>query len=97
MAGRLRDAWEIAAEHVVSPVIRRFSNKVHTGGLRKLTVLTDHDCQDLKDGYGFCCEYRHTDPAAVNRPPPAPATMRDEIKRLRDWFASVQTRQKAKS
>jgi energy-coupling factor transporter ATP-binding protein EcfA2 len=97
MAGRLRDTWEIAAEHVVSPVIRRFSNKVQTGGLRKLTVLTDHDCQDLKVGYGFCCEYCHTDAAAVNRPPPTPAMMRDEIKRLRDWFSSVQARQKAKS
>lgn len=95
MAGRLRDAWEIAAERVVSPVLQRFGNKVRTGGLRKLTVLTAQDCDELKEGYAFCCLYCHTDGAAVNRPAPTPIQIRDEIQRLKNWFASVQARQKA--
>lgn len=43
MAGLLRDGWERAAEAYVSPVVQRYNNKIHPGGLRKLTVLTDND------------------------------------------------------
>jgi hypothetical protein len=96
MTGRLRDTWEVAAERVVSPVLQRFGNKIRTGGLRKLTVLTDHDCDELKDGYAFCCTYCHTDGAAVNRPAPTPDQIRNEILRLRNWFADVDARQKSK-
>lgn len=93
MAGLLRDGWERSSEFAVSHVVRRFGNKVHTGGLRKLTVLTDADCDDLKDGYGFCCTYCHTDPDGVNRPTPTPDKIKDETDRLRNWFDSVRTRQ----
>jgi energy-coupling factor transporter ATP-binding protein EcfA2 len=96
MAGLLRDGWERASEFAVSPVVRRFNNAVHTGGLRKVTVLTDADCDDLKEGYGFCCTHCHTDPPGVNRPTPTPDKMKDEIDRLRNWFDSVRTRQEQK-
>jgi hypothetical protein len=96
MAGLLRDGWERASEFAVSPVVRRFNNAVHTGGLRKVTVLTDGDCDDLKEGYGFCCTHCHTDPPGVNRPAPTPDKMKDEIDRLRNWFESVRTRQERK-
>jgi energy-coupling factor transporter ATP-binding protein EcfA2 len=96
MAGLMRDGWERASEFAVSPVVRRFNNAVHTGGLRKVTVLTDADCDDLKEGYGFCCTHCHTDPPGVNRPMPTPDKMNDEITRLRNWFDSVRTRQEQK-
>ena len=93
MTGRLRDTWELAVEGAVTPVFRRFSHKVHTGGLRKLTVLTEQDCTDLKNGFGFCSTYCHTDPAETNRPVPNPNTIREEINRLRRWSESVRARQ----
>jgi hypothetical protein len=93
MTGRLRDAWEIGVEGAVTPVFRRFSHKVHTGGLRKLTVLTEQDCTDLKNGFAFCSTYCHTDPAETNRPVLNPNTIRDEINRLRRWSESIRTRQ----
>jgi hypothetical protein len=96
MAGLLRDGWERASEFAVSPVVRRFNNAVHTGGLRKVTVLTDADCEDLKEGYGFCCTHCHTDPPGVNRPTPTPDKMKDETDRLQNWFDSVRTRQEQK-
>lgn len=96
MAGHLRDGWERAAEFAVSHVVRRFQNNVRTGGLRKMTVLTDGDCDDLKEGYGFCCTYCHTDPAGVNRPTPTPDKVKDETDRLQNWFDSVRTRQDQK-
>jgi hypothetical protein len=96
MAGILRDAWERAAETYVAPVAQRFNNKVHPGGLRMLTILTDQDFTDLNEGYGFACTYCHTDSVALNRPVPTPAKMKDEIDRLRNWFDSVHTRQEQK-
>jgi len=96
MAGFLRDAWERAAETYVAPVAQRFNNKVHPGGLRMLTILTDQDFTDLNEGYGFACTYCHTDSVALNRPVPTPSKMKDEIDRLRNWFASVHTRQEQK-
>ncbi|HMP08285.1 MAG TPA: AAA family ATPase, partial [Lacipirellulaceae bacterium] len=96
MSGILRDAWERAAETYVAPVAQRFNNKVHPGGLRMLTILTDQDFTVLNAGYGFACTYCHTDSVALNRPVPTPAKMKDEIDRLRDWFDSVHTRQEQK-
>jgi energy-coupling factor transporter ATP-binding protein EcfA2 len=96
MAGLLRDGWERAAETCVAPVVRRYNNRVHPAGLRQLTVLTDQDFSDLKEGYDFACTYCHTDSAALNRPIPTPAKVREEIDRLRNWFESVRTRQEQK-
>lgn len=96
MAGILRDAWERAAETYVAPVAQRFNNKVHPGGLRMLTILTDQDFTVLNEGYGFACTYCHTDSVALNRPVPTPAKMKDEIDRLRNWFDSVHARQAQK-
>jgi energy-coupling factor transporter ATP-binding protein EcfA2 len=96
MAGLLRDGWERAAEVFVAPVVRRFKNKIHPGGLRKLTVLSDQDFAEYDTGYGFACTYCHTDSPALNRPTPEPDKMKDEINRLRHWFDSVRTRQDQK-
>ena len=96
MAGFLRDGWERAAETYVTPVVQRYNNKVHPGGLRQLTVLTDQDFADLNEGYKFACTYCHTDSAALNRPVPTPAKVKDEIDRLPNWFTSVHTRQDQK-
>ncbi len=96
IAGILRDGWERAAETYVAPVVQRFNNKVHPGGLRMLTVLTDQDFKLLNDGYAFSCAYCHTDSAALNRPAPDPAKMKLEIDRLCNWFDNVHTRQEQK-
>ncbi|WP_168063258.1 AAA family ATPase [Candidatus Manganitrophus noduliformans] len=96
MAGRLRDAWELAVENVVAPVFRRFTHKVHISGLRQLIVITEQDFINMKEGYDICCTYCHTDPAELNRPIPTPDQIDLELKRLRLWFDSVRTRQDQK-
>lgn len=96
MAGILRDGWERAAETYVAPVVQRYDNKVHPGGLRMLTILTEQDFTTLNEGYGFACTYCHTDPVALNRPAPTPSMMETEIDRLCGWYDSVHTRQKQK-
>lgn len=89
----LRDAWELALEKVVAPVVQRYSNKVHPGGLRKLVMINEGDYADFKAGYDFCCTFCHTDSAAVNRPAPSPDELRAEVRRARDWLKSVRGRQ----
>ncbi|MGH7827902.1 MAG: AAA family ATPase [Candidatus Binatia bacterium] len=96
IAGFLRDGWERAAETSVAPVVRRYDNRVHPGGLRQLIILTDQDVADFDEGYKFACTYCHTDSAALNRPVLMPAQVKDEIERLRRWSESVRTRQEQK-
>jgi len=96
ISGFLRDGWERAAETYVSPVVKRFGNNVHPGGLRQLTILTDQDVSAYNEGYKFASVYCHTAPAALNRPIPTPAKMKEEINRLKNWFESVLMRQEKK-
>lgn len=93
LTGRLRDAWELALEKVVEPVLRRHSNKIHPSGLRKLIVLTNGDYEEFKTGYDFCCIYCHTDSPSINRPAVTPEQLLNEIRRLREWLRSVRKRQ----
>jgi hypothetical protein len=94
-SGILRDAWERAAESDIAPVVQRLNNKVHPGGLRMLTILTDQDFTDLNEGYGFACIYCHTDSVVLYGPVPSPVKLKIEIDRLRNWSNSVQSRQGA--
>lgn len=96
MAGFLRDGWERAAEAYVSPVVQRYNNKIHPGGLRKLTILTDNDFSEFNEGYKFACNPCHTDSPLLNRPNPTPEHVTAEVDRLWSWFDSVRTRQDEK-
>lgn len=96
MVGLLRDGWERAAETFVAPVVRRYNNKVHPGGLHLLTVLEEEDITDFNEGYNFACIYCHTDAPELNRPAPTPDQIKAEIGRLRNWFESVNKRQDQK-
>jgi energy-coupling factor transporter ATP-binding protein EcfA2 len=93
LTGRLRDAWELALEKVVAPVLRRHSNKIHPSGLRKLIVLTNADYEEFKMGYDFCCIHCHTDSPSINRPAATPEQLLNETSRLREWLRSVRKRQ----
>lgn len=93
MAGIMRDGWERAAESYVAPVVQRYNNKIHPGGLRQLTVLTDQDFADFNKGYKFACDYCHTDSTALNRAATEPAKIRVEVERLQSWYDTVHARQ----
>jgi len=93
IVGTLRDTWEIAVEQAVSHVIRRLSNKVDTGKLIKLTVITPEDCEAMRDGYGRCSELLHSSARELNRGMPRPDAVEREIKALSDWIADLKTRQ----
>lgn len=93
IVGTLRDTWEIAVEQAVSHVIRRLSNKVDTGKLVKLTVITVADCETMRDSYGRCSELLHSSAHALNRGIPRPDAVDTEITVLRQWAADLKQRQ----
>jgi hypothetical protein len=86
-------SWELALKKVVAPLVQRYGNKLHPGGLRKLVMINETDYTDFKASYDFCCTYCHTDAAAVNRPAPTPDQLRSEVRSARDWLKTVQSRQ----
>lgn len=90
---QLRTAWERAVEEVVGPVVRRLSRKVDTKNLIKLTVLTDADCQAMREAYGRCSELLHSQPGELNSRPPGPAVIEAEIEALASWIADIRGRQ----
>lgn len=95
IATTLRDTWEIAVEEAVGHVIRRLSNEVKTAGLVRLTEITVHDCEAMRDGFGRCSELLHSAAAALNRPLPRPETVRAEIDILAAWTDSLRQHQGA--
>jgi hypothetical protein len=95
IAGSLRDTWEIAVEEAVGHVIRRLSNEVRTRGLVKLTAITVADCESMRDGFLRCSELLHSTAPALNRPPPRPDVLADEINALAAWADDLRQRQNA--
>lgn len=92
---QLRTCWERAVEEAVGPVLRRLSRKVDTTGLIKLTVLTETDCQAMRDAFARCSALLHSQPGEINPALPAPAAVRAEIDGLATWLAGVRQRQAA--
>ena len=95
IAGVLRDTWESAVEETVGYVIKRLSNKVDTAGLIKLTVITQLDCENMRDGYGRCSELLHSAAHELNRPLPRPDVLAAEIDTLGRWALDLRQRQDA--
>lgn len=89
----LREAWERAVEDVVSPVIKRLSQKVNTNGLTQLTVLTGTDCTGMREAYGRCSQLLHSQPGEVNPRLPSPADIEAEITALETWITDIRGRQ----
>ncbi len=89
----LRPLWERAVEDAVSPVVRRFQNKVDTKGLSKLTTLTIEDCQIMREAYGRCSKLLHSESEHLNRPLPKPEIIQKEIEAMKNWIQLIKDRQ----
>ncbi len=90
---RLRKTWERAVEKVVEPVLQRFSNEVKTAGLVKLTVLSEKDCEVMRDAFYRLSKTAHSDADAMNKPTPTPEEIQKEIDKLQGWFDNIKARQ----
>ena len=79
---QLRTTWERAVEAVVEPVLKRLSDKVNTGGLIKLTVLTRDDCVEMRSAYSRLSRLLHSSADGLAPNWPNPVEIREEIEKL---------------
>ena len=90
----LRVLWERAVEEVVAPTVRRFSNKIDTRSLMKLTAITEEDCKKMRLRYGECSKPLHSEAASLNSGLPSSDDIEKKIDSLRNWVGDIKSRQK---
>ncbi|MDA8259677.1 MAG: AAA family ATPase [Betaproteobacteria bacterium] len=94
---QLRASWERALEDIAfSRVVQRHRDYVNTKDLKKVSVLTDADCDAFAAGFKRCCDIvdAHDPSSGRNAAAPPPADVFRDIQALKDWAASLRDRQK---
>ena len=93
----LRASWERAIEEIVFfRVVLRHRDYIDTKHLKKVTVLTEADCDLFHAGFKKCCDVvdAHDPSSGRNAAAPAPADIEKDIKQLKDWVITLRERQK---
>ncbi len=90
---QLRILWERAVAEVVAPTVKRFSNKVDTKSLIKLTVITKEDYKIMQSSYGKCSKLLHSEADSLNSVISPPEVIENEIHSLKNWVGNITTRQ----
>ncbi|GAW87717.1 conserved hypothetical protein [Bathymodiolus platifrons methanotrophic gill symbiont] len=94
---KLRASWERAIEDIAFfRVIQRHRDYVNTKDLKKVSVLSDTDCDAFHAGFKKCCDIvdAHDPSSARNAEAPPPNEIFQDIKILKDWVISLRSRQK---
>ena len=94
---QLRASWERGLEEVAfSHVVMRHRDYINPKDLKKVSVLTDRDCDAYAAGFKKCCDVvdAHDPSGGRNAAPPPPADLFRDIQALKDWAASLRDRQK---
>lgn len=92
----LRATWERALEDVAfSRVIQRHRDYIDTKSLKKVSVLSDVDCEAFRQGFQKCCDVvdAHDPSVGRNAEVPAPRELMADIASLRNWVESIRKRQ----
>lgn len=93
LARDLREVWELAVEEILSPAIKRFSNKLETRGIFRISVLAEEDCKMMRQAYKRCAELCHADSAARNPKIPTPDFINYEIQLINKWYSEIKDKQ----
>jgi energy-coupling factor transporter ATP-binding protein EcfA2 len=94
---QLRASWERGLEEVAfSHVVMRHRDYINAKELKKVSVLTDGDCDAYAAGFKKCCDVvdAHDPSGGRNAAAPPPADLFQGIRALKDWAASLRDRQK---
>ena len=94
---QLRASWERGLEEVAfSHVVMRHRDYINANDLKKVSVITDTDCDAYATGFKKCCDVvdAHDPSSGRNAVPPPPADLLKDIASLKDWTASLRARQK---
>jgi len=88
----LRQCWERAVEEVLlNRVVERFDPEVNTLSLKQVSI-DDDDYLAIDSAMSKCSECLHDTSPAVNKPVPAPAELRRDIKSLNNFMQVVKRR-----
>jgi len=93
----LRASWERALEDIaLSRVIQRHRDYIDTKHIKKVTVLTQADCDVFKIGFQKCCNVvdAHDPSAGRNATSPPPQEILKDIQALKEWVSDLRLRQK---
>jgi energy-coupling factor transporter ATP-binding protein EcfA2 len=94
---QLRATWERGLEEVAfSHVVMRHRDYINAKDLKKVSVLTDADCDTYAAGFKKCCDVvdAHDPSSGRNAAAPPPADLLRDIQALKDWTSSLRDRQK---
>lgn len=93
----LRASWERALEDIVfSRVVQRHRDYIDPKPLKKVTVLTEADCDIFQAGFKKCCDIidSHDPSSGRNAVAPPPDEIKKDIQTLKTWVGSLRERQK---
>ena len=93
----LRASWERGLEDIAFVrVVQRHRDYINTKDLKKVSALTEVDCDTFAAGFKKCCDIvdAHDPSSGRNAAPPPPADLFQDIQALKDWAASLRDRQK---
>jgi energy-coupling factor transporter ATP-binding protein EcfA2 len=94
---QLRASWERGLEEVAfSHVVMRHRDYINAKDLKRVSVLTEADCDAYAAGFKKCCDVvnAHDPSGGRNAAAPPPADLFQDVQALRDWTASLRDRQK---
>ncbi len=93
----LRASWERALEDIAFfRVVQRHRDYVETTNLKKVSVLTEADCDAFQVAFKKCCDVTdaHDPSAARNAEAPPPNEILSDIQALKGWVQELRSRQK---
>lgn len=94
---QLRATWERGVEDIAFfRVVQRHRDYINAKDLKKVTVLTEHDCEVFAAGYKKCSDIidAHDPSRSRNAAAPPPADVIQDIQTLKDWATSLRSRQR---
>lgn len=93
----LRASWERGLEDIAFfRVVQRHRDYINTKELKKVSALTEADCDAFAAGFKKCCDIvdAHDPSSGRNAAPPPPADLMQDIQALKAWATSLRDRQK---
>jgi len=94
---QLRASWERALEDIAFfRVVQRHRDYIDTKNLKKVSVLTDADCDAFHAGFKKCCDFvdAHDPSSGRNPEAPPPTEIEQDIQALKTWVIGLRDRQK---
>ncbi len=94
----LRATWERALEDVAfQRTVIRHRDYINTKDLKKVSVLTEVDCEDFRKHFDRCSDVVNSHDRSTGRNPehPEPTELLSDIKNLEDWVRSLRDRHKS--